>query len=72
MQDFKCPYFIYANKGSGIGCEFASIKPPDRVAKREFLDKHCGGGDNYKKCPFYAILDNYYKRKYADWQGDDE
>lgn len=71
MQEFKCPYMLHATYGQAIRCEMGLIKLPDRVARKEFLEKHCGSGDRYKKCPFYAILDNYYKRKYADWQGED-
>ena len=72
MQEFKCPFMLHAVYGQAIRCEMALIKLPDRVARKEFLDKFCGCGDNYKKCPFYEILDNYYKRIYDDWNGDDE
>ena len=70
-KDYKCPYFINANKGNKIGCEIATIRPPDDQAKAEFLGSFCGSGRGYKKCPFYSILDNYYKRKYADWRGEE-
>ena len=72
MQEFKCPFLINVKYGNTISCEFALIKPPDRVARRELLDRFCGGGDNYKNCPFYSILDNYYKRKFEDWKDSNE
>lgn len=68
MQDYKCPYFVYAKHGNTISCEIAKVNAPDKQARDEFLDKFCGNGDGYKNCPFYTILDNYYKRIYEDWK----
>lgn len=70
MREYKCPYLNNAIHGKSISCEFASIKPPDKQARAEFLDGFCGGGDSYLDCPFYQILDSYYKRKYDDWEGE--
>lgn len=62
--EYDCPYLLWA-KGSTIRCEFARITPPDTKALTEFLTEHCGHGTKYKECPFYKIMDNYYKRKYS-------
>ena len=61
---FDCPYLNKVKDGV-IYCELAKITPPDRKARREFLSDHCGHADSYKECPFYKILDDYYKRKYS-------
>lgn len=71
-RDYKCPYLIDTKGGKPIRCEIAIIKPPDEQARADFLDGFCGGGDSYFKCPFYKILDSYYKRKYDDWEGVSE
>lgn len=70
-RDYKCPYHINAEKSKIISCELATIRPPDEQARAEFVNCFCGSGRGYKKCPFYHILDNYYKRKYDDWRGEE-
>ena len=60
---FNCPYLIDTKRG--IRCEFAKITPPDLTAREEFLKGHCGHPTCYKECPFYKIMDDYYKRKYS-------
>lgn len=71
IRDYKCPYFRNATEGKNIGCELATIRPPDTQARAEFLSSFCGSGRGYKKCPFYQILDSYYKRKFDDWEGEE-
>lgn len=61
--NFDCPYLM--SEKNGIRCEFAKITPPDAEARAEFLTEHCGSDTKYKECPFYKIMDNYYKRKYS-------
>lgn len=61
---FDCPYLEDTNHGV-IRCEFAKITPPDKEARAEFLTECCGHPTKYKECPFYKIMDNYYKRKYS-------
>lgn len=61
---FDCPYFIHM-KSDVIRCEFAKITPPDTQARKEFLKDHCGHPAEYKECPLYKIMDDYYRRKYS-------
>ena len=61
---FNCPYLKKLN-GSNISCELVKVTPPDRIARRHFLEEYCGSGDHYKECPFYKILDDYYHRLYS-------
>jgi hypothetical protein len=70
QREYKCPYFISAKHEGVISCELAKITPPDKPARNELLSSFCGGGDRYLECPFYRILDKYYKRKYDDWEGE--
>jgi hypothetical protein len=62
---FDCPYLGEVKSGI-IRCELAKITPPDAEARAEFLAEHCGHATKYKECPFYKIMDNYYKRKYSE------
>ena len=62
--EFNCPYLGEVKSGA-IRCEFARITPPDAIARAEFLQTHCGHPTEYKMCPFYKVMDNYYKRKYS-------
>lgn len=62
--DFDCPYFLNMKNGE-IKCEFAKITPPDKTALEEFLKDHCGHSTEYKECPLYKIMDDYYRRKYS-------
>lgn len=64
IYSFECPYFRSIRNGV-ILCEFARITPPDIDAHKEFAQKYCGHHKNYKECPFYKIMDEYYKRKYS-------
>lgn len=63
--NFDCPYFLGSEKHTNIRCEFAKITPPDAEARTEFITEHCGSDTKYQECPFYKIMDNYYKRKYS-------
>ena len=64
IYSFDCPYFHDMKKGV-IRCEFARIAPPDAEAQTEFVKAYCGC-ENYKECPFYKIMDEYYRRKYSE------
>ena len=61
---YECPYLVHMKSGK-IRCEFASITPPDKTARKEFLKDHCGSSTCYKECPFYKIMDDYYRRYYS-------
>lgn len=61
---FDCPYFRDVVKGA-ILCEFAKITPPDKEVYTKFTQTYCGHHRNYKECPFYKIMDEYYRRKYS-------
>ena len=63
-RDFKCPYFMGYRSGKPISCECAKIELPDKQSRADLLDTLCGNGDAYLECPFYKVLDRYYKRKY--------
>lgn len=60
---FDCPYLIHTK--DCIRCELAKITPPDQQARKDFLTDHCGHPTEYKQCPFYKIMDDYYRRKYS-------
>ena len=64
-HSYDCPYLDMV-KGDVIRCEFARIKPPDTEARAAFLKDHCGHDKHYKDCPFYKIMDDYYRRKYSE------
>lgn len=64
IYSFDCPYFRNIVKGT-ILCEFAKITPPDKEVHTEFIKKYCGHHRNYKECPFYTIMNEYYRRKYS-------
>jgi hypothetical protein len=60
---YNCPYYK-KELNDRIRCEFATIKPPDKRTRREFVSEFCASEDNYKNCTFYKLLDEYYERKY--------
>ena len=61
---FECPYFC-SMRSDVILCEIARVTPPDKESRKEFVSEYCGHTTNYKECPFYKVLDNYYKRLYS-------
>ena len=59
-----CPYFR-RDRGNGIvNCECATLKFPDKEARREILYRYCAHPEGYKACMLKQALDHYYERKY--------
>lgn len=68
----NCPYYI--KEGSSViqkegrvirlYCECGSFKFPDYLARRNFVKDLCYSDKNYKNCPMYKALDDYYNRYY--------
>ena len=61
---FDCPYLNMVKNGV-IRCECAAIKLPDKESRAEFVSGHCGHPTQYKKCTFYKLMDDYYRRLYS-------
>ena len=59
-----CPFYMY-DRGNMLFCEGATLKYPDKKAKKDHLDCYCCNGDSgYKKCMVNSLLENYYERLY--------
>lgn len=56
-----CPFYRY-EKNHIVYCEYADLHPPDKKARAEIVYAYCGHPDNYKQCPFYKAMINYYER----------
>lgn len=63
MAVYNCPYFGKVWDGR-IRCEFATIKPPDKKAFKEFTEEYCASEDGYKRCTFYKLMEEHYERKF--------
>jgi hypothetical protein len=47
-------------------CEGATLKYPDKGAKKSCLGAYCCNEEcGYKSCTLYAVLEDYYQRLYA-------
>ena len=59
-----CPYFG-RDRGNGIvNCECATLKFPDKEARREILYRYCAHPTGYNDCPLKQALDDYYQRRF--------
>ena len=59
-----CPYFR-RDRGHGIvNCECATLKFPDKQARREILYRYCAHPTGYNDCPLKQALDDYYQRRF--------
>jgi hypothetical protein len=71
-NSYICPFFRKVREGGKINCEFATIKPPDKESFDEFVENYCANETDYKNCVFYKLLDEYYERKYAEEEKDEQ
>ena len=68
----NCPFYVKegmrvtekAGKIIYLYCECGSFKFPDYLSRRNFLKDLCYSPENYKNCPMYKTLDDYYNRYY--------
>ncbi len=60
-----CPYFRKEQSGGKVYCEGATLRFPDRQARRDIVYRFCAHPDGYNDCPLKQALDGYYARKYA-------
>ncbi len=59
-----CPYYLY-DRGDMLFCEGATLKYPDKGAKKNCLHTYCCNEEcGYKKCTLYGVMEDYYKRLY--------
>ena len=61
-----CPFFLQDRGNGRVSCEGASLKFPDREARREFVYRLCAHPEGYKECRMRLALEHYYERKYED------
>ena len=61
-----CPFFLQDRGNGRVSCEGASLKFPDKEARREFVYRLCAHPDGYKECRLRVALEHYYERKYED------
>ena len=61
-----CPFFLQDRGNGRVSCEGASLKFPDKEARREFVYRLCAHPDGYKACRMRMALEHYYERKYTD------
>ena len=59
-----CPFFLQDRGNGRVSCEGASLKFPDREARREFVYRLCAHPEGYKECRMRMALEHYYERKY--------
>lgn len=60
-----CPYFRRERGGGVIYCECATLRFPDKQARRDIVYRFCAHPEGYHACPLKQALDGYYERKYA-------
>ena len=61
-----CPYYLY-DRGDMLFCEGATLKYPDKSAKRECLHTYCCSEEfGFKGCTLHGILEDYYSRLYGE------
>lgn len=63
MINAECPFFR-SNEGRHLICEIGKFKFPDLTARDLVVINHCAG--DYKRCMYYKILQDYYRRKYEN------
>ena len=61
-----CPFFLQDRGNGRVCCEGASLKFPDKEARREFVYRLCAHPEGYKECRMRIALEHYYERKYED------
>ena len=61
-----CPFFLQDRGNGRVCCEGASLKFPDKEARREFVYRLCAHPEGYKECRMRLALEHYYERKYED------
>ena len=61
-----CPFFLQDRGNGRVSCEGASLKFPDKEARREFVYRLCAHPEGYKACRMRMALEHYYERKYED------
>lgn len=65
-REWICPYFKKDRGGGVIYCECATLRFPDRNARREVVYTYCAHPDGYNKCVLKQVMDRYYERKYSN------
>ena len=61
--DGICPYFRKENRGR-VYCEGATLKFPDKEARRDIVYRFCAHPTGYNDCPLKQAMDGYYQRRY--------
>lgn len=61
--DGICPYFRKENRGR-VYCECATLKFPDKEARRDIVYRFCAHPTGYNDCPLKQAMDGYYQRRY--------
>ena len=61
-----CPFYLQDRGNGRVNCEGASLKFPDKEARREFVYRLCAHPDGYKECRLRVALEHYYERKYEE------
>ena len=65
MLEGTCPYYMY-DRGDMLFCEGATLKYPDKGAKKNCMVSYCCNEEcGYKKCTLYAVMEDYYERLYG-------
>lgn len=61
-----CPFFQQDRGNGRVCCEGATLKFPDKEARRDFVYRLCAHPEGYKECRMRLALEHYYERKYED------
>lgn len=64
-HDGMCPYFRKEHSGGKVYCECATLRFPDKEARREIVYRFCAHPTGYNACPLKQAMDGYYERMYA-------
>ena len=60
----QCPFFK-RQEALTFNCEGATIKFPDKEARREYLESYCANPINWKRCSLAHCMENYDEREDA-------
>ncbi|MBQ3021936.1 MAG: hypothetical protein IJD91_01235 [Clostridia bacterium] len=61
-KEMCCPYFSYEivknDARVGVKCKGATIRFPNKEARRMFVYPYCGSVKGFNECPVYKFLES--------------